>query len=287
MLWQLAKEGIFNGDQEITRQMLLDIAETTVDDVPIVLGHYVWDGEESQGWVRHESLETQEIDGIMYLLGQVDLLDNAKQLMLKEYFKNWSVSIAPEEDGRYRLLHLALLGGESPAIPGLKEIAASAKNDKLKCLFFSTNNHIKDNEMNFETKYNELMIEFSKKKEDHTIQLKANVDKVTELTGKVTELEKDGIAKDEKIKEFQEKNFSSSVDALALAMKGKAPKALIDEEIAHYKETGISCSATVERSIGTWSKMPKIQIEGELVTDDNSTQKDTDSSDYTGMTGVK
>ena len=286
MKWQLAKEGVFNGDQEITRQMILDIVETTVNDAPVTLGHYSWDGDLSEGWVRHETLEAQETEGVLYLVGQVDLLDNAKQLMLNEYFKNWSVSIAPESDGKFRLLHLALLGAESPAIPGLKEIAASAKSDKLIRFMFSKNTNIKDTKMNeFELKFNKLTAEFSLKKESHAIELKAKTDALDKVTLENTDLKEKAIKQDEKLKEFEDKNFSASLDILHSTMAGKVPKAKIDTLIASYKEKGLECSSTVTDQISFFSDMPNMVVAGEVIPEDNKENKT--AGDFTGMTGAE
>ena len=262
------------------------MADTTVDDVPVIFGHRDDDSAPASGWVKHETLATKEFKGVLHLVGEIKLNDDAKYSLDNDWFKNWSIQAKPENDGKWRLLHLALLGAYSPGIPGLKVIEASVDNKDIKHFMFSSNlNKGKVKNMNFEQKFNAQTIEFSAYKKI-TIEKESKhsetADKLESMTKEFSVMTESNKALKDEIAEYKLISFSKSIDSLANLMKGKAPKEVIDEVVAEYKEAGISMSAIVDSQLKIWSKMPDMIQKGTVI-NKQETQGENEPFDVPGL----
>lgn len=230
--------------------MLQSIVDHQSDDAAVTVGHYPYSGDPAAGWVRAEGLSLRDNDdGSTSLIGTVDLLDEGQYLYDSELYKNWSVWIAQEPDGVWRLLHLALLGAEPAAIPGLEEIAASKTTAPKKWFTFQRLQEIET--MDFAKRIAELETEAVQK----DLKFSAMEQKAKDLEAKNKELS-------DKVQKHRKKAFSAGVDALRSVMLGKAPVKSVDEMCTRMKDLAekdldLAFSMMTEYK-DFWGSMPKM-----------------------------
>ncbi len=132
---ELAYEGRHGANgTPLTRQDILDIVETfSPDDVPVTIGHQWSDSAPAYG--RIKSVFTQEKEGKLYLIGDIEILDELKEYWDLGIYNRWSIGIAKNAEGKTYLHHLALLGAVPPKIKGLKELQVQYSDDFIEIEF--------------------------------------------------------------------------------------------------------------------------------------------------------
>jgi len=132
---ELAYEGRHGANgTPLTRQDILDIVETfTPDDVPVTIGHQWSDSAPAYG--RIKSVFAQEKEGKLYLIGDIEILDELKEYWDLGIYNRWSIGIAKNAEGKTYLHHLALLGAVPPKIKGLKELQVQYSDELIEIEF--------------------------------------------------------------------------------------------------------------------------------------------------------
>jgi hypothetical protein len=121
MILELAKTGT-HGDIALTSEDFEQVVANfnTDDKVPVTIGHEMDDTSYAAGWVIDVIIEDDK------LIGEVELMDWAKEDFEAGRLGNWSIGLAKGDNGWY-LHHLAMLGGVPPKIKGLKTVEMSDK----------------------------------------------------------------------------------------------------------------------------------------------------------------
>lgn len=265
---QLAKVGQYNKETnpEITELMLSEMVETAIDDIPVIPGHWAMPWEQATGWVRAASLSTEEFNGSFSLTGNVDFNEDMATAYENEGYKHWSIAAVadPDSEGKWKLLHLAMLGANLPAIPGLKEIPETIKasygDDKIKYFTYSFAPKGEDMEKikELEGKVEELRLELSKTKDNGEKKALELTKEVESLKESNEALELDNKNMKAEIEEYNSKKFNDLMLQLEEVGKGKIAAEDLKELIAEYKESGISCQKEVERHIRIFSKVKSL-----------------------------
>jgi hypothetical protein len=268
MKWQLVKTGKFaaskGGKITIDRDFLVQLAQNSPGKIPIKGNGGHEDprpGEWAAGWIDGDSLEVLDEGDDSYLLGNISLNEHGKLLIDNGYYGTWSIEASKiDNESPWRLTALALLGAEAPAIPGLKQVAASLDNDEKATVFFSNKNFnlFTENDM-------ELKEQLKEAKHALTMALESHKDEKLELSAKIAESEKEiKNLKEEKaeleksLAEYKKSSFEASLKSLRSIMMGKAPTELIDELITGYEKDGVNCAGDVQRQITIWEKAMKM-----------------------------
>ncbi len=114
--------------QTVTSSDLAEIAETfpEIGSAPVAIGHVLADYMPAFGKVTSVRFNPSNNT----LEGEVELNDLAEQAYQAGYYPSWSIG-APRRatDGKRYLHHLALLGGQPPAVKDLKELGLVQLSD--------------------------------------------------------------------------------------------------------------------------------------------------------------
>ena len=126
---ELAYEGKHGANgTPLTRKDIQDIVETfSPDDVPITIGHPLSDSAPAYG--RIKNLFAEEKNGKLYLIGDIDIVNDLREYWDLGVYNRWSIGIAKNAEGKTYLHHLALLGAVPPKIKGLKELQIQYSDD--------------------------------------------------------------------------------------------------------------------------------------------------------------
>lgn len=279
---QLAKIGQYNKETnpEITDTMLNEMVETAIDDIPVIPGHWAMPWEKATGWVRAKTLNAGDFEGKYSLMGSVDFGSEMAQAYENEEYKHWSIAAVadPDSEGKWKLLHLAMLGSALPAIPGLKEvpetIKASYGDDKIKYFTYSFNSKEDVENMDEIKKLQEevgaLKLELSKTKESSEsdkLELQKQFDSVKE-SNEALELDNANLKK--QVAEYENKKFDDILLQLEKSGDGKMNVEDLKSLVKEFKDEGISCKAQVERQIRIFDKMNSVVPGKEMIIENNN-----------------
>lgn len=127
---ELAYEGKHGADGTVlTKEEIKQIADNyKEDDAPVVIGHSGAD-DKQMAYGRVKSLWTEDRNGKLYLIGEVELLNDIAEYYDLGLYNRWSIGIAKNAEGKWYLHHLALLGAVPPKIKGLRELQNYSDTD--------------------------------------------------------------------------------------------------------------------------------------------------------------
>ncbi len=171
MKLELAKVGKFHG-AEITKEMLSDIVETFSGRVPIRFGH------DQEGGTALGSVDS--VDFLKKTLsGDISRTPMLEWMMEDKAILNWSVGLSLNDEKKWYIHHLAMLGSTPPRIPGLQVLEMSNKDSDIKMsIEFSQN--IKPKELEVE-----MPNEFEKENINLSNKLKAKDEEMNKMKGMV------------------------------------------------------------------------------------------------------
>ena len=135
--------------QGVTREFTVSDLQQVADsynpghhDAPIVIGHEMNDKVPSWGWVKNVKLKGED------LYAEVEFTPQMGQFIKDGLYKKVSASFyAPDskinpDPGQWSLRHVAMLGGQPPAVKGLKGFAYS-EADELTLDFAAATGEVK------------------------------------------------------------------------------------------------------------------------------------------------
>lgn len=135
-----------NGDVTISPddlQAIVDSYDPTVHEAPAVLGHPATD-DPAYGWVR--SVQVRD-DG---LWANTDLQPELAEMVQQQLYRKLSVALYPPGSvgnpvpNSFYFKHLGFLGGQAPAVKGLKPVSLAAGDDSIHIHFSQKETSVED-----------------------------------------------------------------------------------------------------------------------------------------------
>jgi len=261
VLLELARVGNHRNGQYLTKTDLEQAIKNFKDTRPVTIGH-IKNGKEP----KYGDVKTLSIKGNR-LIGDVSLLPEVEPLFKKGLYNKWSSGFKKNNDIGTYLHHLALLGGEPPAIEGLNVVEfvdnAECKMKNAEWLKMQNAELLKRNEKTGDIQFlvfsdqiiKEKNKEGKKMDEDLKKALEGIQKSIDELSKRVETIEK---GKDEAKKEDnptlekeneelkkQVKEFADSIkknksDNLKKMLEGKIPKEKVDALIGKLDKADTS-----------------------------------------------
>ena len=269
MLLELARVGEHRNGLSLSKADLEQVIRNFKDTRPVTIGHIKNGKEPKYGDVSRLSIKGNK------LLGDVSLLPEVEPLFKKGLYNKWSSGFKNNETIGTYLHHLALLGGEPPAIEGLKVVDFNDGDNN--CYFF-------DNDFK---KYSDE--EIKKMDEELKKALEGIQKAIEELSKRVESLEKEKGDDKEKTKEDnptleeenedlkkQVKEFSDIIkktksESLKKMLDGKIPKEKIELLVSKLENANnLNFSDGKEKTdiydliSNTFSDIPEAIKEGEI-----------------------
>ncbi len=238
--------------REFTKQDLKQVVESYdagLHEAPIVIGHEMNDKVPSWGWVKGVKMKGTD------LFAEVEFTPQMGGFINDGLYKKVSASFySPEskinpEPGKWSLRHVAMLGGQPPAVKGLQGFAYSELEDGV--VDFATGVDVK---LNPESVFDDELGPTLKEDQSPLAQLKTTLDEARTEMAKEEQIKAEA---EETLQEVQQEVEAKGQEEFAEETK-KAPKGKMGAEDADEEVSEDEADEAEEKS----SKKPKNFKEG-------------------------
>ena len=233
--------------REFTKQDLKQVVESYdagLHEAPIVIGHEMNDKVPSWGWVKGVKMKGTD------LFAEVEFTPQMGGFINDGLYKKVSASFySPEskinpEPGKWSLRHVAMLGGQPPAVKGLQGFAYSELEDGV--VDFATGVDVK---LNPESVFDDELGPTLKEDQSPLAQLKTTLDEARTEMAKEEQIKAEA---EETLQEVQQEVEADGQEEFAEETK-KAPKGKMGAEDADEEVSEDEADEAEEKS----SKKPK------------------------------